>query len=103
MADEEKKVYPIVGEVRISAEEYRDLVEAVAEEKIKAERCESKYWEKYRECDEKKTEIKKLKDEIESLKKFAAYIWSDEGRKNAYKAYVAEQRVAELEEEGGEY
>lgn len=103
MADEEKKVYPIVGEVKISAEEYRDLVEAVAEAKRECDKRDSDYWRKYRECDEKDATIKKQKEEIESLKKFATYIWSDEGRKNAYKAYVAEQRVAELEEEGGEY
>lgn len=103
MADEEKKGYPIVGEVRISAEEYRDLIEAVAEAKRECEKKDSEYWKKYRECNEKEDKIKILKEEIESLKKFATYVWSDEERKNAYKAYVAEQKVAELEEEGGEY
>lgn len=99
--DEEKKVYPIVGKVKISAEEYRDLIEAVAIANREAEKSDAQYWEKYKECREKEDIIKKLKEEIVNLKKFAAYVWGDEERKNAYKAYVAEQRVAELDEEEG--
>lgn len=42
---EEEKKYPFVSEVRISAEEYRNLIEQLAEAKKEKEDANRNYWD----------------------------------------------------------
>lgn len=63
----EKKEYSLIGRVEIGTDEYRDLIEAVAEAERRADRSNSDYWEKYRE-------VESLKKEVDSLKPFKEFV-----------------------------
>lgn len=85
----EKKEYSLIGRVEIGTDEYRDLIEAVAEAERRADRSNSDYWEKYRE-------VESLKKEVDSLKPFKEFVL--EKYNDAFKLWKLER----MEMTGGE-
>ena len=71
----DKKVYSIIGKVEIGTDEYRDLIEAVAEANERANNSSRDYWKKYNECRELEAKVKELEARLEE---FSAIINSDE-------------------------
>jgi len=68
--EENKKEYSVIGTVTIGTDEYRDLIT----EKFEAQKSEGewhdKWYKEYCEKRELETECKKLKEELDKLKKF---------------------------------
>lgn len=68
--EENKKVYSITGTVTIGTDEYRDLLTDKFEAIKDKEDYYHKWAELYRERDTITTENKKLKEELEQLKRY---------------------------------
>ena len=93
-ADEEKKEYEVKGTVTISTEEYRDLIESVANLRIKGQKEHDDWYEQYRECETLKKQLEASKKAVDTYNK---YINSTETRKSDYALYLRELRLVELE------
>lgn len=85
----EKKEYSVIGRVEIGTDEYRDLIEAVADAERRADRSNSDYLEKYREAEA-------LKKEVDSLKPFKEFVL--EKCNDTFKLWKLEQ----MEMKGGD-
>lgn len=92
--DDEVKEYEVKGTVTISTEEYRDLIEKVAELKAKGQREHDDWYASYRECDELKKQLEASKKAVDNYNK---YINSTDTRKSDYALYLRELRLIELE------
>lgn len=58
--NEEKKEYSIVGQVTIGTDEYRDLIESLAEVRANVQREHEISWNRYLEIDNLNRKIKEL-------------------------------------------
>lgn len=67
---EEKKTYSVVGTVTIGTDEYRDLIETVANERQEAARQTSRWVEEYNKARKLEIELKEIKPKYENLMKF---------------------------------
>lgn len=57
---DERKEYAIVGKVTIGTDEYRDLIEAVAEEKRRADKKHDDWYKEYRKAGDLEEKVKDL-------------------------------------------
>ena len=94
MADE-KKVYSIVGKVEIGTDEYRDLIEGLAEANKRAEKSNADYWEIYRRANKAEDELKDITAKYNELFNF---IKSDETVETKLKLYRIEKMNREEKE-----
>lgn len=78
----EKKKYSVIGRVEIGTDEYRDLIEAVADAERRADRSNSDYWAEYRKAEA-------LQKEVNSLKPFKEFVL--EKYNDAFKLWKLEQ------------
>lgn len=58
--NEEKKEYSIIGQVTIGTDEYRDLIESLAEVRANVQREHETSWNRYLEIDKLNRKIKEL-------------------------------------------
>lgn len=65
--NEERKEYSIVGQVTIGTDEYRDLIESLAETRADFQREHDTSWKRY-------MEISKLEEKIMELEKYKEYV-----------------------------
>lgn len=87
MSNEEKK-YSIIGKVEIGTDEYRDLIESVAEANKRAERNYDDYQKKY-------NEVQNLTKEVEALKPYKEFVLSK--YVDAFKLWKLEQMESDKE------
>ena len=71
----EEKKYSIVGRVEIGTDEYRDLIEGLAEAKKDYSDADHKRWEEYRRANTAEEKVKELTEKYAELR---AFIDSDE-------------------------
>lgn len=79
---EDRKEYSMVGKVEIGTDEYRDLIESLAEAKADYTRVSSKNTEYYWEVD-------KLKKQVEELKMYREFV--NEKCLDSYKLWKIER------------
>lgn len=89
---EEKKAYTIIGKVEIGTDEYRDLIEQVAEAKRDADKWNNKYYDEHWELDKVKKELTSALVKLSNLNDF---INSSEEMKTKYKLFLAEKQLKE--------
>lgn len=65
--NEERKEYSMVGQVTIGTDEYRDLIESLAEARANFQREHDTSWKRY-------MEIGKLEEKIKELEKYKEYV-----------------------------
>lgn len=68
--EETKKEYSVVGTVTIGTDEYRDLLQERFEAEKEKNRMHDKWYSEYCEKGKLENECKKLKEELDRLKKF---------------------------------
>lgn len=88
MENSEKKVYSIIGKVEIGTDEYRDLIEAVKNAEIEADKQSSRWYEEYKRANALATELKEIKAKFEELQSF---VNSEEGLRVRFKLWKVEQ------------
>lgn len=81
---EEKKVYSVIGKVEIGTDEYRDLIEGLAEANRKADKYNCDYWEQYKKANEAEKRLKEISAKYEELMDF---IKSDEAVRTKLQLY----------------
>lgn len=90
----DKKEYQVVGRVEIGTDEYRDLIEKVAEETKRADSYMRTGWEK-------DTKISNLEKELRSIKErsdlFDDFLKSVE-KSEAFKAFIVQKRFEDMED-----
>lgn len=79
---EEERRYTVIGKVEIGTDEYRDLIESLAEAKADYTRVSSKNTEYYWEVD-------KLKKQVEELKMYREFV--NEKCLDSYKLWKIEK------------
>lgn len=84
----EKKTYAVIGKVEIGTDEYRDLIEGLAEAKAEASRNDTERWKEYRRASEAEAKLKELETKYAPLNEF---IRSDEAILTKYKLYQLEK------------
>lgn len=89
---EEKKVYTIIGKVEIGTDEYRDLIEQVAESRESASKWNDKYYAEHWELERVKKELTSTLTKLSNLNDF---INSSEEMKTKYKLFLAEKQLKE--------
>lgn len=92
---EEKKTYAIIGKVEIGTDEYRDLIEQVAESKKDADKWNDKYYTEHWELERVKKELTSTLGKLANLNDF---INSSEEMKTKYKLFLAEKQLKEQED-----
>jgi len=90
MNDEEKK-YSVIGQVTIGTDEYRDLIEAVAESKEESSRKENKWYEEYTRANTLEKQLEGIRVQAESL---SGFVNSSEEIKAKYKLFLVERQMA---------
>lgn len=70
--DEEKKEYETKGNVTISTEEYRDLIERVQELKAAGQREHDDWYKEYRRADDLDKKVAKLQAKVDEFSEFLA-------------------------------
>lgn len=89
MQDEEKK-YSVIGTVQIGTDEYRDLIEGLANAKRELSEQTSRRYNEWRRADNAETKVKELTKENEVIRGF---INSSEEIKTKYKLYLIEKQT----------
>jgi hypothetical protein len=89
---EDKKVYTIIGKVEIGTDEYRDLIEQVAESKRDADKWNDKYYTEHWELERVK---KELTNALTKLSSYNDFFNSSEEMKTKYKLFLAEKQLKE--------
>jgi len=96
---DEKKTYSVVGTVTIGADEYRDLIEEVAEAKKEAERNDKLRWDEYRRANKAEDENKELRKavntQVANAQKLRDFIYADEQRAYELKMYMVDLAAKE--------
>lgn len=67
---EETKKYSVVGKVEIGTDEYRDLIESVAQETRRADENRSRMWEEQKVKDKATSDLKMLKAKMDEVANF---------------------------------
>lgn len=93
---EEEKTYTIIGKVEIGTDEYRDLIEQVAEARESASRWHDKYYAEHWELERVKKELTSALTKLSNLNDF---INSSEEMKTKYKLFLAEKQLKEQGDE----
>lgn len=91
----DEKKYSIVGKVEIGTDEYRDLIETVAELKTEKDKQFSAYWDERVRADKLDTELKDAKKTLAALQGF---VDSSEEIKAKYRLYLVERQISEEEQ-----
>lgn len=90
--EDKKKVYTIIGKVEIGTDEYRDLIEQLAESKKEADKWNNKYYETYWKLEKVEKELESTSTKFSSLNDF---INSSDEIRTKYKLFLAEQQLKE--------
>lgn len=93
---EDKKTYTFIGKVEIGTDEYRDLIEQLAESKKEADKYNDKYYNEHWELERTKNELTSALAKLSSLNGF---VNSSEEMKTKYKLFLAEQQLKEQGDE----
>lgn len=93
--EEKKKTYTIIGKVEIGTDEYRDLIEQLAESKKEADKWNNKYYEAYWKLEKVEKELESTSTRLSSLNEF---INSSDDMRTKYKLFLAEQQLKEQED-----
>lgn len=93
--EEKKKTYTIIGKVEIGTDEYRDLIEQLAESRKEADKYNDKYYNEHWELERTKKELTSALTKLSSLSEF---INSSDEMRTKYKLFLAEQQLKEQED-----
>lgn len=93
--EDKKKTYTIIGKVEIGTDEYRDLIEQLAESKKEADKWNSKYYDVYWKLEKVEKELESTSTRLSSLNEF---INSSDEMRTKYKLFLAEQQLKEQED-----
>ena len=88
----DEKKYSIVGKVEIGTDEYRDLIETVAELKAEKDQQFSRYWDERKRANDLENDLKAAKEKLADLQGFFD---SSEEIKAKYRLYLAERQIRE--------
>lgn len=92
----DEKKYSVVGKVEIGTDEYRDLIETVAELKSEKDRQFSQYWNERTRANNLENDLKAAKEKLADLQGFFD---SSEEIKAKYRLYLAERQISEEEQQ----
>ena len=92
--NDDKKAYTVVGKVEIGSDEFRDLIESVADYKKQADENRSSYWKEQTRANDALKESKLAKEQLQEYKNFII----DENLEKRFKEY----RLAKLDEQNEE-
>ena len=90
--EDKKKVYTIIGKVEIGTDEYRDLIEQLAESKKECDKWNDKYYNAYWKLEKVEKELESTSTKLSSLNDF---INSSDEIRTKYKLFLAEQQLKE--------
>ena len=80
----EEKKYSIVGQVTIGTDEYRDLIESVAEERARADRKNTEWYNEYERAKKLEQQVKELFAKCEKYEQFI----KSESEREKYELWV---------------
>ena len=89
---EDKKTYTFIGKVEIGTDEYRDLIEQLAESKKEVDKWNDKYYNAYWKLEKVEKELESTSTKLSSLNDF---INSSDEIRTKYKLFLAEQQLKE--------
>lgn len=92
---DEKKQYSVVGQVTISTEEYRDLIEGKFTAENDRDDYRSRYW---KEQDVSKKAQEKVEAQEKAITWYRDFVNADPERQNAYKLFILAKRGEQLDE-----
>lgn len=92
----DEKKYSVVGKVEIGTDEYRDLIETVAELKSEKDRQFSQYWNERTRANNLENDLKAAKEKLADLQGFFD---SSEEIKAKYRLYLVERQISEEEQQ----
>ena len=90
--EDKKKTYTIIGKVEIGTDEYRDLIEQLAESKKEVDKWNDKYYNAYWKLEKVEKELESTSTKLSSLNDF---INSSDEIRTKYKLFLAEQQLKE--------
>lgn len=90
--NEDKKTYSVIGRVEIGTDEYRDLIEGLAEAKREASENNSERWNEYRRANDAEAKLRDITAKYEEL---AAFVKSDDAINTKFKLYRIEMQSNE--------
>ena len=93
---EENKTYSFIGKVEIGADEYRDLIECLANARKDYSEANSRAWKESRRADEEEKKAKAYKEQLAPLLEF---INSSADIKEKFNLFQVEKRMKEQERE----
>ncbi len=80
--NEERKQYSVISTVTIGTDEYRDLIESVAEERIKYEKKNDEWYKYYLRVNELEKKVEELSKKCDRYKEFV------ESERDKYELWV---------------
>lgn len=92
----DEKKYSVVGKVEIGTDEYRDLIETVAELKAEKDKQFSAYWNERTRANNLENDLKAAKEKLADLQGFFD---SSEEIKAKYRLYLVERQISEEEQQ----
>ena len=92
----DEKKYSVVGKVEIGTDEYRDLIETVAELKSEKDKQFSLYWNERTRANNLENDLKAAKEKLADLQGFFD---SSEEIKAKYRLYLVERQISEEEQQ----
>ena len=92
----DEKKYSVVGKVEIGTDEYRDLIETVAELKSEKDKQFSQYWNERTRANNLENDLKAAKEKLADLQGFFD---SSEEIKAKYRLYLVERQISEEEQQ----
>ena len=90
--EDKKKTYTIIGKVEIGTDEYRDLIEQLAESRKEVDKWNDKYYNAYWKLEKVEKELESTSTKLSSLNDF---INSSDEIRTKYKLFLAEQQLKE--------
>lgn len=87
---DDKKTYSVVGTVTIGTDEYRDLIENLAEARHDVEKRRSEWWDQHNKCSKLENELKEALVKLEELE---AFVKSDEAISAKLKLFRIERQM----------
>ena len=90
--EDKKKTYTIIGKVEIGTDEYRDLIEQLAESRKEVDKWNDKYYNAYWKLEKVEKELESTSTKLSRLNDF---INSSDEIRTKYKLFLAEQQLKE--------
>ena len=90
--EDKKKTYTIIGKVEIGTDEYRDLIEQLAESRKEVDKWNDKYYNAYWKLEKVEKELESTSTKLSSLNDF---INSSDEIRTKYKLFLAERQLKE--------